>query len=201
MSILNQTQIETNIATDFADNTIGSITPALARGMFTDLLESLQAYGGVMSGTAVDDVPATTTPTKVTTFTTNATSANLLLEADQANDMIAVLQSGLYRITLRFEGSWPAVEDLRLLVYVNGAPSTLTPFDFTVSGEGAGDPISLSFTSVAIIIQDADIAAGTGGTQADVALYFGSDTGDFLVDQVKVTFGLEYNPLSINTVG
>jgi hypothetical protein len=201
MAILNQAEIEALIASRFADNNAGDITPADIRNHFQDNLDSLQAYGGVMSGTTASNVPATTTPTKVTTFTVDATSANPLLEADQVNDLVKVKESGLYRITLRFQGAWPAVEDLKLLVYTNGAPSSLTPFSFVQVGQGAANPLTLSYTSVAFIVQDADIAAGPGGTHAEVELFFGSDTGDFVVDQVQITFGLEYSPLSIGTVG
>jgi len=202
MAILNQAEIEALIASRFPDNVIGSITPADIRAQAQDELDSLQSYGGVMSSSGGTNIPAETIPVKAAIFDVDATSANPLLEADHANDLIKVFEPGLYNVTLRIEAQWPATEDLDLLVFTNGAAAGLTPFSFAQAGDGAANPKSMSFTAVAYIVQAADIAAGPGGLYAEVELFFGSDTGDFVVDDVNVaTFGLSYSPLSIRTVG
>jgi hypothetical protein len=202
MAILNQPEIEANIASRFPDNTSGFITPALLRAQAQDQLDSQQSYGGVISGGPASTVPATTIPTKVTTFDTNDTpTPNALLEADHVNNMVKVFEPARYLVTLRFTAEWATTEDLKILVYVNGAPSLLTPLEYAQKGEGTGNPISKSFSRLTLIIQAADIAAGPGGAYAEVEAFFGSNTGDFTLEQVKLQLGVEYGPLSIRTVG
>ena len=198
MSILNQTDLLAAIAARTPNNTSGDVSPEDIRDSFTDIIDSLQSYGGVMSGGVVGGFSVTTTPTVFPAMLdTNATSANLLLEADHANDQIKVFENGRYEITLRFSGTWPATGELTFLVYVNGIANTFTPFEFAQEGNSSDQ--SLSFTAVTFLINDAMIAAGPGGAYASVQLYLAMDTTRTL-SQVSLTFGVSYGPLSIDTI-
>jgi hypothetical protein len=198
MTILNETELNASIATI---NDAGANTAAEVRQVFTDLKDSLQSYGGVIDDGVSVGNSITTTPTKWTNFSVNQTGPNQMLEADVANNRILVYEPALYFLTLRFQGKWAANEDLRFLVYVNGSPNPISPISFAAEGNGATDPKIVSVTDIAFLINSAMIAGGTGGTQAEVELYFQSDSGTFNLDQDDITMGMESNPLSIRTVG
>lgn len=201
MAILNQAEIEALIASRFADNATGDITPEDMRDHAQDHLDSLQSYGGVVLDGNSPTNSITATPTLWTRYTSNATSANALLEADYANGRIKVFQPGVYLVTLRTQGKWATNEDLTREVYVNGAANAVTPITFAQEGAGASDPAFVSSSRVTFIITSTMIAAGPGGAFAEVGLYLSSTTGTFNYEQDDITFGLEYNPLSIRTVG
>jgi len=198
MTILNETEMNAVIA-NLADGVANKA--AKVRSIFTDMLQSLQSYGGVLSDGNVVDIGITENPVLWTHYTDAPTSPNLLLEANLASNLIRVKEPALYFLTFRFQGSWAANEDLKFLMYVNGVPNVITPVQIEQEGQGASDPIILSVTDIAFIVNSAMIAAGPGGNYAEVGVFASSDTGPFDVDQEAITFGLEYNPLSIRTVG
>lgn len=197
MTILNRTELDASIATI---NDGGVNTAAEVRSVFTDTVDSLQEYGGVISDGNVPGISIGTTPFKWTHFTTNNTGPNDVLEADVANNRILVKEPALYWATLRFFGKWPSNEDLNFGLFVNGAANPITPVSFSQEGAGAADPVTVSVTRIAFLINSAMIAAGPGG-QAAVELYMASGSGAFTLEQDGVTLGMSYNPLSIRTVG
>lgn len=200
-TIYNQTELEAAIGDSIYSNTQGDVSGDDVRDRMFDIIASLQSYPGVIDGDAVAGISITATPANIASFNSNATTANELLEADQANDRIKVFEPGLYFITLRFNGSWAANEDLTFELFVNGAANPITPATYTQEGQGAADPIVVSITDIAFIINSSMIAAGPGGTFAELELYVSSATGTFTVDQTSIQLGAEYNPLSIRTVG
>ena len=201
MTILNEVELNSLNDSRFADNVTGDILPVNHRAHNTDLLESLQAYGGVINDGVVASIEVSAAPIKWTHFTTNSTSPNLLLEADQVNSRVKVYEPGLYFVTLRFQGDWAANENLDFETYVNGASNPITPISVKQEGQGVGDPMFMSITRVAFVIPSSLIIDQGDGDYAAVDLWASSDTGTFDVNQQGVTFGLEYSPLSIRTVG
>lgn len=202
MAVLNETELAASFLANIPDNTSGDVSPSDVRGELTNLVESLQSYSGVMTNrTEVDGIAITGTPTKWIYFTDDNTSPNQLLEANVANERVLVKEPARYFVTLRFEGQWPATEDLRLEVYLNGVANPLTPISFAVEGKGPADPDIISVTDIAYIVNSAAIAAGPGGNSAEIELFVSSDTGPFNVDQLDIVMGVEYSPLSIRTVG
>jgi hypothetical protein len=197
MSILNQVDLLDAIATRTPDNTTEEVSPADIRQDFTDIIDSLQSYAGVMEGGVVASIDVTETATVFPAMLTiNATpTATALLEADQANDQIKVFENGRYQMTLRFQGTWSAQRELEFHVHVNGIENVLTPIIFTQEGNASAQTISV--TSVTFLINDTMIAAGPG--YASVQLALGIDTAAS-VSQTKTTFGLSYGPLSIDTI-
>jgi hypothetical protein len=198
MSILNQSELLAAIAARTPSSGDGSVSAQDIRDDFTDIIDSLQSYGGVMSNGA-DTISATTTPTKVTTFSANNTSPNDLLEVDYTTGLIKVKEPGRYELTLRFQGVWGAVNELILEARLNGVANPITPL--AVTQEGNGSDLALSWTAVTFIVNSAAIAAGPGGAYAEVELFASAQTGSFSVTQNTITFGLAYGPLSIRTVG
>lgn len=212
MTILNEAEIvaykatTAGLITNFADaaqNTALEMRDILYRQEQTtlDLLESLQSYAGVINDGVVSTIAVSGTPILWTHYTMNSTSANLLLEADWVNSQVKIFEPALYFNTLRFGGDWAVNEDLTFEIYANGAANPLTPISFTQEGQGVGDPLIISITDVAFIIQSALIIDQGGEDYAKVELWVSSATGSFNVNQAGVTFGIEYNPLSIRTVG
>lgn len=198
MSILNQAEIEAKLAANLPDNAAGEISPLDVRGMFQDYLDSLQSYGGVIAD-GVDTINVTTTPTKVVSFTYNATpTATPVLEADYLNSLIKVFEPARYEVTFRFQAIWSAVRELTLEIRLNGAANPVTPLALTQ--EGNGSDLALSWTAVTFIVNSAAIAAGPGGAYAEVELFASGDQS-FSVTQNSITMGVAYSPLSIRTVG
>ena len=199
MTILNETELKSTNTADFPTGVIGGTSAADIRGFHVDLIESLKTYGGVISGAVVDNVEVTDVGSTWTEFDTNTTSENELLRPDFTTGIVAVKQPALYFITIRFNGQWPANEDLHFHVHVNGIENSITPIEFNKEGKGTTDPELVSVTDIPFVIDTAMISAG--GTEADVTLFMSSSTGTFSVDQTTVTFGVRYSPLSIRTVG
>lgn len=210
MSILNETEIKAKITEydaliaaleDGGNNTAAEVRETFLKSseINTDQVESLQSYPGVITdnGITIDNINITGTPTKLTTFSVNSTSPNTVLESDQVNSLIKVYEPALYFVTFRFYGQWSAGEDLKFEIYLNDSPNPITPVAFIQEGAGGSDPIIVSVTDIAYIVNSAAI----GGTNAEISVYVSSTTGDFTVDQLGITFGAEYNPLSIRTVG
>ena len=179
----------------------GKNTAAKIRSVYTDMLQSLQSYPGVLTDGVVADIDVDATPIKWTHFSNTPTTPNDLLESDLVNNLIKVKQPALYFLTFRFAGQWPTIEDLVFEAYVNGVANPITPIILTEAGLGAANPKNISVTDIAFIVNSAMIAAGPSGTHAVVELWASSSTGAFQVSQADVTFGMEYNPLSIRTVG
>ena len=200
MTILNRTQLEASIA---SLTTGGVNTAAELRQVLTNEMDSLAPYGGVMSDGVTEDiaVPAGVgNADALDTFNNNDTPENALLRPDQANSVIHVKEPALYFFTTRFNGRWPTNVTLAFGIYVNGAINAVTPVAFQQKGQGLNDPILLSVTRVAFVINDAMIAAGVGG-EAQVQLFKWSTGAGFNMDQDDVTFGGEYNQLTIDAVG
>lgn len=197
MTVLNQPELEAQIATI---NDGGANTAAEVRSVFQDMLDSLQSYGGVIKDGQLENISISSTPRKWVEYTQDITSPNDILEADFTNGRVLVKEPGLYYVTLRFFGKWNTGEDLGFELRVNGVANPLTPVKFETEGKGASDPETISVTRIGFVVNSAMVAGGPGGNAA-IELYADSQTGTFNVDQEGITLGVEYNPLSIRTVG
>ena len=199
MAIKNQAEMVASIAT-IDDG--GLNTAAEMRAVLQDFLDSLQSYAGVIQDGQVDDINMTATPVKWTNYTMNTTGPNDVLEANYQNGQVKVFEPGLYFVTLRFFGQWGGGEDLEFDIRKNDvqspSPSTTR---FAVEGAGNNDPKAVSVTRIGFVVQTADIINQGDGNYATVSLWMASLTGTFNLDQLGVSLGVEYSPLSIRAVG
>jgi hypothetical protein len=200
MTILNETELKAKNAVLFQTGVTGGITAAKLREYNIDQVESLQSYAGVITGVVVDNVTVTDAGADWTEFSSNSTSENVLIKPEFAAGTVRVKEPALYFVTVRFNGAWAANENMVFHVHVNGADNPYTEIEFSQEGAGAGDPVLVSVTDMAFIVNSSMVAAG-GGSGAAITLFISSSSGTFTVDQTKVTFGVKYNPLSIRTVG
>jgi len=198
MTILNEAELKAKNDNLFQTGVQGGVTAAKLREYNVDQVESLQSYGSILIGAEVDNISVTNSGSNWTEYTHQAGSS-ALLQPTFFTGTISAFEPALYFVTIRFNGKWNAGEDLSLRVHVNGVENVMTPIELQQEGQGSNDPVLISATDMAFIVNSGMIAAGGG--QADITLFVSSTTGTFLVDQTTVTFGARYNPLSIRTVG
>jgi hypothetical protein len=200
MTILNQADLISAIDARTPDNTDGDISPLDIRNNNYDLIDSLQAYAAVTSGGAVATFPIGLTPTPYPALIdTNSTpSATPVLEADYVNNQLKVFENGRYLLTYRLQAEWSNVQSLTNEARVNGVTNWLTPVSITQEGNAA--PLALSFTNVTFLVNDVMIAAGPGGAYASIKMYYSMTQANTDFTQTTQTFGLQYGPLSIDTI-
>lgn len=202
MAVRNRAELEADILLALPDNATNEISAADVRGVFTESFDSFAPYAGVMnySGAEIENINITGTPQALTQFDTNATSANVLLEADQANNRILCDAPGLYVLTYRLQAKWSGGEDLLIEARINGNVNTQSPVSINIEGSGNNDPQALSFSRLAWVIQQDAVTNGPGG-RASTEIYWSSTSGPFLLDQISTELSIEYVPLTIRTVG
>lgn len=199
MTIFNQADLIAEINTLIPDNITGDVSPADVRQSMGHMIDSLQAYGGVISDGSNPGIAVTATPTKLATFAANDTPENALLNPDFANNKIIVKEAALYFIELDFTGEWGTNENLTLSVFANGVVNPVSPRSVIQEGLGVSDPQNMAISGRAFIVNDAMITAGGGSV--DVEIFHSSTTGNFTLDQLDIAFGLVYSPLTIDNVG
>ena len=199
MTILNETELKAKNEALFQTGVVGGVTAAKMREYNIDSVESLQSYAGVIAGDSVDNVEVTAAGANWLEYNRNSTSSNQLLSTDYTTGTISVHEPALYFVSIKFNGAWAANEDLILHVHINGTNNPITPIEFAQEGQGTSDPTLISITNVPFIVNSGMITAGGGA--ADVTLFVSSGTGTFNVNQTTITLSVQYNPLSIRTVG
>ena len=199
MAILNEAELRAANETLFQTGVVGGITAAKVREWNVDVIESDRSYRVVLSGGVVNGISVTNTGVIWDHYDASPYPSNALLTPDFVAGSISAFEPALYFATIRFNGKWPANEDLNFHLHVNGAENTSTPILFSKEGKGINDPELVSVTDLDFIITSAMVAAGAGA--AKVELFISSTTGTFTLDQATVTLSLRYDPQSIRTVG
>ncbi|AUR92135.1 hypothetical protein NVP1170O_022 [Vibrio phage 1.170.O._10N.261.52.C3] len=194
MAVLNKAELDAQRESTYRRN---KIPKNFERNSYElNQTESLDNIAGAISDGVVENIPVTDTITKLTTFNTNDTSENEVFRPDQANDKITLKGTGVYFVTLRFQGRWGVGEDLTFHVYINGVPNPITPFDFSAEGSGNNDPKVISITRFTYVVTTPMLVSG----EADIEVFVESTTGTFSLDQDKVNFGVELSPLTFNSL-
>lgn len=200
MAILNETELRAANESLFQTGVVGGITAAKMREWNVDVIESERSYRVVLAGEEVNGINITDAGAVWDHYNASPLSANALLTPDFLTGKISVLEPANYFATIRFNGKWPANEDLNFTLTVNGVGNALTPVSFTKEGKGTNDPELISVTDIDFTVDSGMLAAGIGGA-AIVELFVSSLTGPFILDQATVSLSLRYNTLSIRTVG
>lgn len=103
----------------------------------------------VLAATALPAISVTTTPTKLTFFSSiplqvgTATTANLSLQD------VTINTNGVYKVSGNIILEFPQTDSLSIQLYKNGLP--FTP-EFNQQGLGAGKPINMGYTAVASLV-------------------------------------------------
>jgi hypothetical protein len=196
MTIKNDTQLLADNASLFADNSAGDITEAVFRGYNVDMIESLKPYSAVLAGEDVPSFGITETPAKLTTFNTSPVTENDIFLGDATNDEIGVKVECNVIATIKLDGKWAATEDLKLDLYVNGAPNPITSVSVQKVGSGTSNPDTISSASNLFVITQAMVDAGGGS--AKVSIYASNAaSGSFDLEQITATLALQYVTFSI----
>ena len=198
MAILNATELKNLSDTNFPDNTSGLITPAKLREYNDNKMDSDRSYGALLTGTNVDNVGITGTPTKWAEFDTDMTQTSELFTGDLPNNQLLVTKECAILVSCTLNGRWAGGEDLKGEIYMNDAVHPITPVEAFQEGVGANDPTNFLIVRQPFPILQSYVTAGGGS--AKVGLYLSSVTGNFNIDQLSIKFGFEYVPYSIRTL-
>lgn len=196
MTIKNDTQLKADNDSLFADNVAGNISALDFRTYNDDMIDSIKAYSGVLSGEDVPTFGVTETPAKLTTFNAAPVTENDIFLGDAANDEIAVKVKCNVIATIKLDGKWAATEDLRLDLYVNGMANPITAVSVQKVGSGTSNPDTISSASNLFVITQAMV--DDGGGSAKVAVYASNAaSGSFDLEQITATLALQYVIFSI----
>lgn len=199
MTIRNETELADLALSRIPNNTSNEVSPTDIRTQLQDERDSLMPNGCVIRNqTPIASIAVSATP-QVITASETVTSETDIWIPQPANNRIICKEPVLGLYTVRFQGSWPLNEDLNFALFLNNVQFG---GGIAQEGQGAGDPIPISFARLGIVVNSAAIAAdpaGQGGAVIDFRMW--STTGGFNVDQDSMELGIEYSQGSIRTVG
>ena len=143
------TALKTAMATAFADNNVGAITPALLRQQFNDAIDSLNTVIAMTYGTfTAVDVPLTATPSRlpVTFFTSAFNDDASVIEARINPNADVLLKSAVGQAAMAFDIIYAGGngDDFKIFLYRNGL-ATGAVVQLSTTGVGNTNTISLQW--------------------------------------------------------
>ena len=133
MTIKSKSALDTQLTTNLANNSTGSITPALLRQVVQDLQDTvLGVYGAisVAGGSAAQGL--TTSYAKLTGFAANGLSSGMT--PDHTNDQITVLTAGDVEVEINLQGSGSGAGTFTFAPGLNGTESSVYQGAHTCTG-------------------------------------------------------------------
>ena len=137
------------VDTDLLDNNTGDITPAILRAVLSSMVESMSPTIAMAAGSSVPGVaiPLTTTPVKLpgSFFTTFVTGNASFMEGRPAPEGDIILHTDVGRLHTNFDVTFQVANgvDIAFTLAKNGV---VLPFRSVVTGRGAGNQVSTSFS-------------------------------------------------------
>jgi hypothetical protein len=204
MSILSYDGLQSEIATLLPDNSIGAISPADLRAALTHINDSHRERGVGIRGNAVGPINIPAGMSNATQLGQSGQALGIFVEdvdfdpddivvAQSVTDDIGINASGVFELSLRFNGEWSSNDELYLELRLNGNSFVPSPIFAGDEGNGGTDPHPLVIPRSSVIIPAADIP----GT---ISVWAWGDAA-FTVDQLTIGVGVRYVPLTIGTVG
>lgn len=154
--------IRSDIVTLMPDNNIGAITPAITRGILTDMVDStVQDEGAISANAPTLGIATTDSFTQLTTpYAQNAGGDGDFITPDQINGEITTSSTAGFTYSLigsiAFEGS--ANDPFEFVILEDGSP---VGFITRETGEGNNDPVS-SYVRTLIDAAPADAVYSIG---------------------------------------
>ena len=173
-------ELTAEIATLFADNTSGAITPAKLRQFCTDFVDTMTpAYGALAINTLAATVGVTD---QLMVWQSTYVAQNPEYTADPATGKVTRAQTVTSnRIVVNVDVELAANRELTATLYKNGAPTT---WRAKCSGSGTGRPAILSLDAIDYSDVVADYQLYVQADQAGTAVTYSN--GIFVVNAVPV---------------
>ena len=128
----------------FPDNITGAITPALLRTMFEDFLHAIAPAHGICQKTTQQTVNLGLTPIAIVYNTAQSSDINQLT-ASAATGKISRSERGTSTINFTMDIDCAANRFITAALFKNGVA---TPWQITMNGAGAGNPVGMALTAV-----------------------------------------------------
>lgn len=146
MARKSMAELLAQVTSTLADNTVGAITPAVMRQMFSDFITAIApAYGQLTKDTGSTQLLGTT-PVKVA-WSASATSDVSQVVVSAATGFIERTERGTSSITFNISADGPTGRVVTFTLYKDGAPMPVS-WDTSAAMQGAGKPVACSFSAI-----------------------------------------------------
>jgi hypothetical protein len=166
MTAKSRTDINTELTTNFADNTNGDITASDFRTFATNVLDSVAGcYGALYVSGGSTAQSLTDTPAKVTGFAVDGVSDNTT--PAHADDQITVDIAGVYLIQLSITGTGTSTDNYIFTPAVDGTAVANVSCGITGSAQASTSCVclvSLSASEVVTVLGESNQGGGSNFT-------------------------------------
>lgn len=164
MARKTQTELLSDLASKFADNTNGNITPAIYRTFMQDMITASSPGLVAITGSTPVTIVLNRAHSKLSIFNTDAGEVGNVGVPNVVEHVIEMTEPGLYRVGARVSVKFAKGKDLHLQVNTNGVASGFTA---STAGQGANKATSISLAGGLVQLNAGDIVSLEGSTDTD----------------------------------